>query len=153
MFKKVLILRGPSGSGKSTYAKTLKGAKICSADDFFGGSDGYVRDFDVTLLPQAHALCMKRFLACLIDEHPLVVVDNMHTETWEWINYYNAATLAGYTVEVVEFMPKTIEELKIIAKRNKHFVPAGVVAQKAMMFQPFAGATQRLIIDKEKVNW
>ncbi len=138
----VIILRGPSGSGKSTYIKQRSkvgtGAGwVCSADKYFINCHG-VYEFDPTKLPEAHASCMKSFLAALKRKIPLIYVDNTNTHDWEWTNYSRIARLMDYRIEIVEFVPETLDELKIVAARNQHGVPLGVVANQALNFEPVA---------------
>jgi predicted kinase len=85
--KKVLILRGVPGAGKSTYAKTIPGATIVSADDYFMKSDGtyaYNRD----LIQKAHEFCFREFLAAAEADKPTIIVDNTNVQAWEISPYY-----------------------------------------------------------------
>ena len=154
MSKKVYILRGIPGSGKSSYVRDMvKAGKfdtdqvhVASTDDYFmklepenphvdGGRKRRVYRFDPTLLPRAHADCMRGFLNVLNLGVEIVVVDNTNIHRWEYQNYELSARLAGYEVHIVEVMPLTVDELRVCAKRNTHGVPVDVVARMAMEFE------------------
>ena len=158
---KVILVRGVSGSGKSHYVGELRSKyekltgsgpdfDICSADHFFmqmipsvdlGKAPSrmeYV--FDPTKLGQAHVYCFSRFLDAIKDGTSVVVVDNTFIHHWEMKNYVKAANFADYDVEYHEFRVETIDQLRMIAARNVHRVPAEVVAKMAMEFQPMACA-------------
>ena len=157
--KRVYILRGPSGAGKTTWTNQLSRdlglqVTVCSADHFFervekniAGPDGemndaLVYDFDVKKLPEAHQRCMQAFLLALLEEHPVVVVDNTNERRWEYQNYELAARLAGYEIQIVDFIPRTIDEVRACAARNRHGVPLSVVATKAAAMERDTRATQ-----------
>ena len=159
MKKTVIILRGIPGAGKSSYIRSMvklaevdsEQVYVASADDYFmklepevSGVDGdrtrrvsrRVYRFDPTLLPRAHAECMKGFLEVLAQGRPVVVVDNTHIHRWEYQAYELAARISGYEVKIVEVMPLTVDELRVCARRNEHGVPVDVVARMAMEFEP-----------------
>jgi predicted kinase len=160
MAKTVVIVRGPSGSGKSTYVKeefgTLPSIRtVVSADDFFmvdgmvpdtsmvvpeGGQPllvpGRIYEFDPTKLGQAHADCFRRFLMALEAGSRMIIVDNTNIHEWEYMNYVTAAKIAGFAVEIVEFRPETVTEIRTCIARNVHRVPAPVVAMMCVEFEP-----------------
>jgi len=152
VMKTMYILRGPSGAGKGHYIRNrLLGpdsqAIVCSADDFFmrpvtwtdecGVSQTDFRyEFDVSKLPKAHADCMGRVLQAMMLGHETIVVDNTHTRRWEYLNYERAGRLAGYEVNIIEIVPRTIDELRLCARRNVHGVPASAIASMMMRFEP-----------------
>jgi hypothetical protein len=138
---KVKILRGISGSGKSTYVKKLRedgvDVEVCSADHFFMEEDGsYV--FDPSLLPRAHAACLRKFLNLVRSGHPscaglLLLVDNTNTTAAEIAPYYAVAEAYGFDVEIIEFVVSVGEA----AARNVHGVPVQGLERQAMnMCQP-----------------
>ena len=135
---KVYLIRGPSGAGKSTFVKTIhREFVICSADNFFMVAGEY--KFDANLLSRAHNQCMKDFLNALSDQQDVIVVDNTFTKIWELDNYVRAARLRGYDVEIVELEVKTVDEIRLCAKRNVHQVPLAVVARMAAEFETAVG--------------
>lgn len=140
--KLVTILRGPSGSGKSLWASGYhwaghpanKNAFVVSADHYFVDDEGNY-SFDPSMLPIAHSACMSTFLDALAKGRPHIIVDNTNMQEWEWENYARAAQLAGYDVHIVEFMPRTREELLLCIGRNSHGVPAMGVAGMWLRFE------------------
>jgi len=139
--RKVIILRGPSGAGKSTYIKEAlpQDVIVVSADHFFmkkdeEGNDFY--DFNPSLLGQAHNACLLSFIQALDFEIECVVVDNTHIHKWEYQHYKAIAELAGYEVEIVEFIPKSVEDIKTCISRNTHRVPADIVTRMCIEFEP-----------------
>lgn len=144
--KTVCIIRGPSGSGKSTFIRNKWGDTphgYHSADLFFIRSyNGELEyKFDPTKIGQAHAECMRGFLADVVSGEPLIVVDNTFVHAWEWINYSEIAKLAGYDVEVYELRVSNFEQARSCARRNVHGVPASVIYTMACEFEPFPRAT------------
>lgn len=153
--KKVIILRGLPGCGKSRYAEKLKKENgvciVCSTDDYFMVDDlsqGIMRGevpmvyrFDPTKLVEYHQRCLNFFLGSLRHGCSLIIVDNTNIHKWEYCNYEEAALLAGYEVEIVEFHATTIEQVMICARRNSHGVPADVIARHAINFEPDVRAT------------
>jgi predicted kinase len=148
----VVIMRGLPGSGKSYYADKLSkqnASIICSADSFFetivlttdaliGSYTGMFQTeyhFDATKLPVAHAKCFSNFLNALKAQYKHIIVDNTNIHKWEYQNYEAAASLAGYSVQIVEFRAITIEDIKICIRRNTHNVPSNVIANMAVEFE------------------
>jgi hypothetical protein len=72
--------------------------------------------------------------------HEVIVVDNTNIRRWMYANYELAARLADYEVQIVEIMPETIEDLTVCSNRNRHRVPAAVVAKMVMDFEHDARA-------------
>jgi len=134
MSGKVVILRGPSGSGKSVYASNhFRPSKLVSADNFFVVDGEY--KFDPSRIGMAHADCMHQFLMLLNEGAELIVVDNTNIHIWEFINYVEAANLAGYEIEIVEFAVKTVEAIKVCIGRNTHGVPPEVISRMAIEYE------------------
>lgn len=137
--KKVIIIRGPSGVGKSTYAKTINYDVKCSADNFFMEKNprtGLVEYmFNPMRLGEVHSKCMQLFLRSMQEEKETIVVDNTFIHAWEFQPYVEAAKLAGYSIEVVNFKPETINDIRLCIKRNVHKVPAEVVAKMCVEFE------------------
>lgn len=150
MTNEVIILRGIVGSGKSSYAHKIiftssKRSVICSADDYFVKRcvDGTALDymFDVTKLPEAHAICFRTFLKAIHEKVPLIIVDNTNIHRWEYMNYEMAAILSEYDMRIVELQVDTIDQLKKCCDRNVHRVPREVIARQAMEFEHDSRAT------------
>lgn len=152
----VIIVRGVSGSGKSRYAQTIKSKNdpciVCSTDHYFerrarltGGDELIEYKFDPLKLAENHQACMNFFLGTLRHGCPLIVVDNTNIHRWEYMNYEEAALLAGYEVSIVEYRVNTIDELKLCIRRNQHRVPAEYVAKMAIEFEPDSRAIVKTI--------
>jgi len=140
MKKLVVIVRGLPGSGKSRLAKALASkvgfgihAVVCSADDYFNTPRGY--EFNPAKLPEAHASCLKNFICSLNLGCSLIVVDNTNIHRWEYLNYEGIALMAGREVKIVEFVAKTVEEVRVCIRRNSHGVPPAVIANMAVEFE------------------
>ena len=125
----VFILRGISGAGKSTFAKEF--AKYCfdnkvdytvvSADDFFEDYEGNY-NFDASLLSNAHAECLKGFIASLqskdAEETHVVMVDNTNLTRDEALPYVAIAAAYGYEVNIMDFSV----EIDVAYLRSKHMI-------------------------------
>lgn len=130
---KAIILSGPSGSGKTTWAKAnYPEAIVCSADHHFVDSETGESKFDPSQIAEAHSNCLNKFILecrCQMED---IVVDNTNLNHWERQNYHDIARCNEYEVEYHNFVVATVREIWICAKRNKHGVPAEVVAKMAM---------------------
>jgi|SRR6185436_4253334 len=123
---KVYILAGASGSGKSHLASKIWASHpkvlVCSADDYLYDSHGtYVWGADK--LAAAHNECLKKFIAAVQEEVPVVVVDNTNTTIAEIAPYYSIAAAYGAEVELVILFCNPEKAVN----RNKHNTPAPVV--------------------------
>ncbi len=117
------ILRGVPGSGKTTFARILSAegfGDIISADDFFIKGERYC--FDPRLLPQAHAQCLSRFLQ-YVKNGKNVIVDNVHSQKWEYKNYQLIAEMMGVEIKVFEIPCYDLDTLRMFHARNIHNVP------------------------------
>ena len=130
---KAYIMRGMPGSGKTTFAKSL-GVKVCSADDFHMVDGVYL--FNPMKAAQAHAWCLTQFIEALAQRID-VCVANTAIHLWEFSAYLAAARLAGYEIEIHEFIPKSLDELKDCCKRNVHGVPLPVMLQMWYEYEAF----------------
>lgn len=150
MSKTAVILRGPAGCGKSAYAeRNFEGVERVSADNFFmrrNDESVFEYRFDPTLLGVAHAECFARFLDLLYAGRS-VVVDNTNIQQWEYANYVRVAEACGYEVVIVEFRPRTINDIKLCHSRNTHGVPLDTVARMCLNFQPDPRAEVQPISD------
>jgi predicted kinase len=138
----VIIMSGVSGSGKSTLARKLvddfvlsgrflEDSKIVSADNYFLMNNEY--RFDPAKLSEAHNECFASFIYSLRSGYNLVVVDNTNTTNEEIAPYYLGATAFGYTAEIITISADKddLEELEILALRNKHNVPLKLIQLQA----------------------
>jgi hypothetical protein len=58
----------------------------------------------------------------------LVVVDNTHTQRWEYEQYEAAAAEAGYAVVIEELRCESAAAARRLGRRNTHGVPDAAVA-------------------------
>lgn len=126
---KTIILRGAPGFGKSTYATKVlpqvlgveaEEIAVCSADDFFVGSDG-VYDWKPAMLGEAHKYCralVYKHLTFNDGSIKVVVVDNTNINKEDMAFYWGLGTLFGD----VEFH-QLQANVKVAADRNIHGVP------------------------------
>jgi len=124
----VYIMRGIPGSGKSYVAKSLcppsTPATIASADNYFINKKTGEYEFNFKKLTKAHQQCRTAFLDALLRKDAVVVVDNTHTQRWEYADYVKIATLAAYDVRVIQIRCPNAKVAEQCAKRNGHGVPA-----------------------------
>jgi hypothetical protein len=152
----VIILRGCSGSGKSTHAAAeLESAKEgrtvvrVSADDFFTDSNG-VYNFDVTKLGEAHAACLREFVANVhvrfVDDEAVddtsrlgspvtIVVDNTNTTGTEVAPYAALATAYGHELKILTI----VVDPEVAHARNLHGVPLKTVKDQYKRLQNSIG--------------
>jgi predicted kinase len=115
-------MSGSSGSGKNTYIKNnYTNCKVVSADDFFETSIGYV--FNHNLLGKAHAQCFRNFISFLLENTPLIIVNNTNTSVIEIAPYVAAANAFEATIELITL----IKDPAICAARNVHNVPLSTI--------------------------
>jgi predicted kinase len=128
------ILRGVPGAGKSYYAANAATGRVVSSDRYFVDEFGNYR-FDLKKVSLSHAWCFDQFLNVLGAGED-VVVDNTNIHTWEWHRYYKTALLCKYDVQVVEFMPISLNDLRMCAQRCVHEVPHEIIGRMAIDFEP-----------------
>jgi hypothetical protein len=137
---------------------------VCSADDFFnkrcefGVSDKAFRDRDGNLveyrfnpakLGEAHAQCLSTFIGAVADKKPVVIVDNTNIKMWEWRNYAMIAKSHGYEIQIQEFVVETVEQIREVARRNVHSVPADIVYRMCVEFEPCANAVRHIVFPEK----
>jgi len=130
----VHIMRGPAGAGKSHFTALIP-STVCSADHFW---EYHGIEFDSARLAEAHSWCELQFALALHARKPVIVVDNTGIHAWEWRKYAAIAKLVDYDVVINEFVPHTIEGIRICRDRNVHSVPPRTVYAMAIEFEPVA---------------
>lgn len=80
--KTLILMRGLPGSGKSTKAKILAGPQglIFSTDDFFMVNGHYV--YDPKMIGDYHKKNLERTVKAMLEEKPLIVIDNTNIKLW-----------------------------------------------------------------------
>ncbi|KAF1326250.1 putative muts-related protein involved in mismatch repair, partial [Globisporangium splendens] len=138
----VVILRGIPGSGKSTLGREIAAiakhrnasCAIFSADLFFIGARGY--EFDAKKIGHAHNDCKKRFQNALFKNSTnILVVDNTHTQYWEYEGYAELALQHGCRLQILEMTCPDLSTCIQMAKRNSHGVPVAKVIQMYLRWE------------------
>lgn len=141
----MIIMRGVSGSGKSTKARQVAGptGAIFSTDDFFGPN----YDFDPAKIPEAHQWNQQRARQAMEQGVSPVVIDNTNIPAYDAKPYVQMAQEFGYEVRFEE--PDTdiwrrakeanaglMAIAQELAQRNRHGVPAEVIARMLSQYGP-----------------
>jgi len=142
MDKTVYILRGLPGCGKSTYAAhrwpgltPMKVAPrgwspvVVSADHYFTDARGKYR-WEGKKLGQAHADMHSWLLKALKAETPVIVVDNVHKELWEYRLTEELARAFAYKVVIIDLFDGQLMNSQLAARQlNTHQVPEDKIAK------------------------
>lgn len=105
----------------------------CSADDFFIGEDGVYR-FNGHLIGQAHSQCQTKALAAMAQARRLVIVDNTHTQEWEYALYKKLGDVFQYTSLVLDLFDGGYTD-KQLAARNSHGVPLEAISAMRLRYE------------------
>jgi len=130
----LIIIRGIPGSGKSTLAQhflqLLPDAVHCEADHYFINKQGrYV--YDAKKIKPAHEQCQRKMRDAL-QAGRSVIVSNTTIKLWELTALLDIA--AGYHIE--KYIIHCCGEFT-----NTHNVPADVVANMALNYEPYVDET------------
>jgi len=130
----LIIIRGIPGSGKSTLAQhflqLLPDAVHCEADHYFINKHGrYV--YDAKKIKRAHEQCQRKMRDAL-EDGKTVVVSNTSIKLWELTALLDIA--ASYHIE--KYIIHCCGEFT-----NTHNVPADVVANMALNYEPYVDET------------
>eukprot|EP00111_Clytia_hemisphaerica_P013144 TCONS_00038582-protein len=127
--KKMIILRGLPGSGKSEIAKKLmQGHQSCKTFS----ADGYFTEQAVALntdykfvgkeIDAAHKYCRDRVIEAIQNGTEVVIIDNTHSQRWEYRIYERLAILCGFKSHVVEIECSNDSTRQDFQKRCIHHV-------------------------------
>lgn len=126
-----MIMRGLPGSGKSTWVRNqltkpeFKRWMHVSADDYFIVGNTY--RYDPKKIGEAHAQCLRRFVAELYPLRPEapegIFVDNTNTTAVEIAPYYALALTYGADVKIIRINCP----FEVAAPRNVHGVPTSTI--------------------------
>lgn len=130
-----VIMRGVTGSGKSTCIKALTELLpelvSFSTDDLFK-IDG-VYTFDPKKLGVMHDKNFENFKnAVLLENKPIVCVDNTNIEYFEYSRYIELAKNNGYVTVVLQCKKYSAETL---ASRSTHEVPIQFIIPKVQKYK------------------
>lgn len=144
MSKKLVIMRSQSGGGKTTYLKNnFPYAFVCSADHAMIEPDGqYV--FAAEKLGKAHFYSMNACKAAMINELPLVAVDNTNVNLRDMKPYVEMAKHYGYEVIII----RLVVSPEVSMKRNLHGTPEEIVKlqhEKLQDIPTLWGITEEII--------
>ena len=125
--KVIIIMRGLPGSGKTHLAKRLCQGKfssaVCSADDYF--QERTVKTdykFIGMEIDRAHKRCRDNVISAIENGTEVVIVDNTHTQRWEYGIYERLALLCGYKSYVFEVACTSDSTRQEFQKRCTHHV-------------------------------
>ena len=130
-------MRGAPGSGKTTYLKeNYPQAFICSADQYFIGING---KYEVKLneLQKAHDYCRNAFKAAVLNELPLIAIDNTNIKIRDFKKYIDIAKFYNYQIIILRIKI----DPAIAFKRNIHGVPLYAVERNCKQIQDYPGET------------
>lgn len=94
---------------------------VCSADDYFIEANGNY-NFDVRYLSRAHNECMGKFLAAIDRSVNYIIIDNTHSEKWEYANYQTLARMFKYELIIIEMVIEDHACLSACVQRASHGV-------------------------------
>jgi predicted kinase len=140
--RKLIIMVGLPGSGKTTFAKKLKNATICSADNYFEKNGEY--NFDINNLHAAHRACLNKANDNMLQKIPTVVIDNTNLTNKARLPYEKMAENYGYKITYVVFQPDK-KKVKKFAHRNLHGVDAAKLEVLLKKFRPPTGTKGKII--------
>ena len=125
--KAMIIMRGLPGSGKTHIAERLCRGKpssvVCSADNYFEeGSAKNNYKFTGTNIDSVHKRCRDDVITAIQDGVKVVIVDNTHTQRWEYRVYERLALLCGYKSYVFEIACNSVSTRQEFQRRCTHQV-------------------------------
>ncbi|XP_047146565.1 uncharacterized protein LOC105843712 isoform X1 [Hydra vulgaris] len=125
--KHLIIIRGLPGSGKSFLSSQIASSNknisvsICSADYYFESQE-CAYQFTGEKIATAHAYCRNEMINSLNEKTDLIIVENSHSQRWEYQIYERIALFCGYNVTILE-IPCKDESTRIkFYERCKHSV-------------------------------
>lgn len=130
--KTVFIIRGLPGSGKSALAESLVSSikqkygsiriRIVSENFYFEHPDGTFK-FEKMNIGRARSACLSSFVDGLRDGFQKIIVDNIHSEIWEYMNFAKLARAYDYQVIILEINCPDQKCALAFHARNTHAIP------------------------------
>jgi len=107
--RELILMQGFSGSGKSFVADALKRdymhrniqCEICSTDEYWYQDDPTKYNFDPSKIWHAHKWNQDRVSSHMINNVPVIIVDNTNTRQTEANSYLILAQAHNYTIRVI----------------------------------------------------
>ena len=136
----MFILRGLPGSGKSHLAQIISSAwkadiSIVSADQYFTYAGQYI--YNRRKLTQAHYHCLEKCKIFLSRKtRRTIVVDNTHSQRWEYVPYLQLAQLHEVAVYILEIPCADKAQARFYHSRNVHNVPLKTIYNMRRRWEP-----------------
>ena len=136
----LIIARGIPGSGKSTavrnhFKNILLSARtplpVCSADMFFGANYKWSKE----LTGDAHKWCQLECKRMMLDDYPVVYIDNTNIKRADYQVYVDLAERFKYNVKLLEPHTEWHSDVEECFKRNTHNVPKDVIQRMNDQFE------------------
>lgn len=141
-------MRGCPGSGKSTLARSIKeiycdvtlkpishdSVVIFSTDDYWMEDGKY--NWQAHRVGEAHAWNQARASDAMLDDVPVIIIDNTNTTAKEARPYVESAKQLGYEVEVVESNTPWAKDIGALASKNTHNVPRASIEKMLARYEP-----------------
>lgn len=128
-YKILVLMRGLPGSGKSTVARHLiekanldPSQHILGADDYFTDRFGNY-SYDRSRISEAHADCLQRAKAKMMNNFSPIIIDNTNIRLWEMEGHCVNAVDHGYIVHILEPTTSWAKNPDECFRRNSHNVP------------------------------
>lgn len=141
------IMRGIPGSGKTTGAKSL-GCTMIAADDFHTDEVTGEYMFDPKRAAQAHAWCLENAVVFMKKKRQDLCIHNTAIHNWEYATYVEVGLLAGYDIQIHEYLARTRKDVRICAGRQQHQVPVDVILRMWYEFEQHWDPTHNIVTHK-----
>jgi predicted kinase len=137
MTRTLILKRGLPGSGKSFGAKEEVGhdGQIFSTDDFWSRE----RPFNRAQLQEAHAWNQQCVDSAMLQQCPVIIVDNTNVSLFEMRPYVEMAERHGYAIRISESKAPWRWNIEQLVRRNHHGVGWKDIALMAARWEFLSG--------------
>lgn len=150
-----IILRGLPGSGKTFLSRRLKpkaekSYTVCSADHYFereGVQTSYT--FAGKEIMKAHEYCRNECLDAVQAHTDVIVIDNTHSQRWEYRIYERIALLCGYKHYVVQIECNSESTRHEFVRRCKHSIKDSVHKE---MLNKWESDVQAMVLQQHELE-